>query len=123
MNKKYTRLKNTVLGRSYDLSLVFIDKTKSRKLNQIYRKKNKPTNVLSFPISEEMGEIFIDRETSRRETGKFGMTFEEFIDFLFIHGLLHLKGMQHSDKMEKAEKKLLYGTTNSSRHRHRNLRS
>ncbi len=118
----FTDLKNSVLSRDYELSLVFIDDTYSRKLNATYRGKNKPTNVLSFPLSKKSsnhtgsGEIFIDLVTAKKEARKFSMTFEKFVKYLFIHGLLHLKGMQHGATMERAEKKLLHGASNSSRH-------
>ena len=112
----FTRLKNTVLGRDFELSLVFIDNTFSRRLNAQYRGKNKPTNVLSFPISKKSGEIFIDLVTAKKEAGVFEMSFQKFVTFLFIHGLLHLKGMRHGATMERAEKKLLHGTSNRSGH-------
>ena len=112
----FTHLKNTVLGRDFELSLVFIDNTFSRRLNAQYRGKNKPTNVLSFPISKKSGEIFIDLVTAKKEAGVFEMSFQKFVTFLFIHGLLHLKGMRHGATMEQAEKKLLHGTSNRSGH-------
>jgi probable rRNA maturation factor len=111
----FTNLKNTVLGRKFELSLVFIDDKFSRRLNSTYRGKNKPANVLSFPLSKRSGEIFIDLITARKETQKFDMTFKKFVTFLFIHGLLHLKGMEHGNTMERAEKKLLHDTSNRSR--------
>src|SRR5688572_6712573 len=103
-----TRLKNKILGRDYELSLVFTNSRLSRKLNSTYRGKNKPTNVLSFPLSKKSGEIFIDQDTAKKEAKYFGMTYSNFIKYLFIHGLLHLKGMRHGRKMEEAEKTLLY---------------
>ena len=112
----FNRLKNTVLGKRYELSLVFADKNLSRKLNKTYRKKDQPTNVLSFSLSKMVGEIFIDLETVKKEAEKFEMSFQKFVTFLFIHGLLHLKGMRHGDTMEKKELRLLHGTSNSSRH-------
>ena len=113
----FTRLKNLVLGRGFELSLVFIDNKLSRHLNLIYRRKNSPANVLSFLLSRKTGEIFIDLITVKRETKKFGMSFETLVTYLFIHGLLHLKGMRHGDTMEQTEKKLLLnGTSNRSRY-------
>lgn len=117
----FTKLKNTVLRRNYELSLVFIDSAHSKRLNRTYRGKNKPTNVLSFPLSNNFGEIFIDLVTAKKEARKFGMSFKTFVTFLFIHAVLHLKGMRHGATMEKAEQQLLYGASNRSRHRHRNL--
>lgn len=112
----FTRLKNAVLGKKYELSLVFIDSAFSRRLNATYRGKNKPANILSFPLSKKTGEIFIDLITAKKEAKKFGMTFSKFVIFLFIHGILHLKGMKHGDTMDKAEKQLLHGASNSSWH-------
>ena len=112
----FTRLKNAVLGQSFELSLVFTDNVFSRRLNAKYRGENKPANVLSFSLSKKLGEIFINLVTAKKEARKFKMSFKDFVTFLFIHGLLHLKGMEHGDTMERAEKKLLYGTSNLGRH-------
>lgn len=92
----FLKLKEKVLGTSYELSLVFVGKRTSRALNRGYRGKDKATNVLSFPLSKTSGEIFIDLSFT-----------EHSVIFLFIHGLLHLKGMQHGATMEREEKKLL----------------
>jgi probable rRNA maturation factor len=110
----FTRLKNAVLGNGFELSLVFINKTLSRKLNRTYRKKDKSADVLSFPLSKQSGEIFIDLETAQKEAPGFDMPFPKFVAYLFIHGILHLKGMRHGDTMERKEKKLLHGASNSS---------
>ena len=117
----FTHLKNKVLGRNFILSLVLIDDKLSRRLNKTYRKKNKPANVLSFLLSKQTGEIFIDLVTAKKEMGKFEMGFAEFVAFLFIHGLHHLNGMEHGDTMEQAEQKLFHDTSNRSGYRHRNL--
>lgn len=93
----FEEIKNKVLGERYELSLVFCGDKLSRKLNRTYRKKDYPTNVLSFPISKTEGEIFINQSHTK------GFS----IAHLFIHGLLHLKGMQHGDRMEAREKALL----------------
>ena len=93
----FEEIKNKVLGKRYELSLVFVGNKLSRRLNRIYRSKDKSTNVLSFPITKSSGEIFINLSHSKL----FGPT------HLFIHGLLHLKGMQHGDRMERMEAKFL----------------
>ena len=114
----FTDLKNSVLGKSYELSLVFIDSKVSRRLNRTYRGKDKSTNVLSFPLSNKSGEVLIDLVTAKKELKTFGMNFKDFVSLLFIHGILHLKGMTHGAKMEGQEKKLLKllnGKTNRSR--------
>lgn len=99
-------VKNTVLGKKYSLSLVFIGDTRSRTLNRTYRGKNKPANVLSFPLSKTEGEIFINPVQARREIKKFATPYQKLIGFLFIHGLLHLKGYSHSSTMEHMEQAL-----------------
>jgi len=104
---KFDLIEKAVLGEGYDLSLVFCGHTTSRRLNSTLRGKDKPTNVLSFPLSKTSGEIFIDLSKVRAEQKKFGMKFSKLVAYLFIHGCLHLKGMSHGDKMEKTEAKLL----------------
>lgn len=96
-------LKEEILGKKYNLSLVFIGNKKSKELNNKYRQKNKPTNVLSFSIDKNSGEIFITLSVAKKEAPKFNKKFNNFVGYLFIHGCLHLKGMDHGSKMEKAE--------------------
>lgn len=101
----FALIKNTILGKNYELSLVFVGDTRSRNLNRQYRQKDRPTNVLSFPLSESEGEIFLNLKKAKSEAKDFDKAFVPFVGFLFIHGLLHLKGMDHGDAMEKLEKK------------------
>lgn len=102
----FLELKRAALGKNYELSLVFIGNTRSRRLNKTYRDKPYPTNILSFPISKTSGEIFINIPLVKKEAKKFNRTFPNFVGFLFIHGLFHLIGMEHGARMESAEKKL-----------------
>lgn len=99
-------MKNEVMGKNYELSLVFVGEKRSRKLNKEYRQKDKSGNVLSFPLDKKTGEIFICPVRARREMKSFGRKYDNFIGFLFIHGLCHLKGMDHGSTMEKAEEKI-----------------
>jgi probable rRNA maturation factor len=102
----FVAMKKAVLGSSYVLSLVFIGDKRSQALNKKYRGKDKPTNVLSFALGEKDGEIFINAQEARRGAGEYSLTQEKFIGFLFIHGMLHLKGYRHGSKMNEQEKKL-----------------
>lgn len=102
----YEEMKIKALGKDYTLSLVFTDAEKMKKLNLIYRNKNQPTDILSFPLNENEGEIYICLDEARKEAKKFDREFENFIAFLFIHGLVHLKGYDHGSKMEDIEVKL-----------------
>jgi probable rRNA maturation factor len=102
----FVKIKNAVLGKNYDLSLVFIGEKKSKKLNFSYRGKNKPTNILSFTLDKNSGEIFITPSVAKKQLKIFNRKYNNFVAFLFIHGLLHLKGMEHGSTMEEAEEKL-----------------
>ncbi|HEY4505629.1 MAG TPA: rRNA maturation RNase YbeY [Candidatus Paceibacterota bacterium] len=102
----FANIKNVALGKKYSLSLVFIGEAESRKLNNSYRGKNKPTNILSFPLDKKTGEIFITLKVAGKEAKDFGRKLPNFIAFLFIHGLMHLKGYRHGCTMERAESKL-----------------
>lgn len=102
----FAKIKNAVLGEKYELSLVFIGKDTSRKLNKTYRNKDKATNILSFNITKNSGEIFITPKVAEKQNRFFEKTYDKFIGYLFIHGLLHLIGMEHGSKMERAEEKL-----------------
>lgn len=101
----FRKAKEKILGKKYILSLAFIDKTISRKLNKTYRGKDKPTDILSFPIENKVGEIFINLDTARKKAKLHKREVKNYIRFLFIHGLVHLKGYAHSSKMESVERK------------------
>jgi len=96
-------MKTTILGKKYELSLVFTTASKMLELNKIYRNLNEPTDILSFPLSKTSGEIFICPSETKKMMSEFGRTYENFLAFLFIHGLVHLKGYDHGDEMEKVE--------------------
>jgi len=112
-------IKNDILGKDYSLSLAFVGEKKSKELNNLYRQKNNPTNILSFPLDKNFGEIVICPSIVKRELKKFDRTFAELLGFLVIHGMLHLKGMEHSSRMEREEKK--YDQKYFCRNRHRLL--
>jgi rRNA maturation RNase YbeY len=99
----FLELKEAVLGKEYELSIALVGSTTSRKLNKTYRSKDAPTNVLSFPLSKNEGEIVLDLAKIKTETKKFDRKFENLVAFLFIHGLFHLKGMDHGVTMENKE--------------------
>ena len=98
-------MKDVVLGKEYDLSFAFISPAKIKLLNFTYRSINKPTDILSFPLSKKEGEIYICKSEARKEAKKFDRKYENFLRFLFIHGLVHLKGYDHGSTMENIEAK------------------
>lgn len=102
----FEEIKNACLGAEYSLNLIFTDSARIKKLNTIYRDKERPTDILSFPLSEHEGEIYISETEARAEAKKFNRAYDNFIGFLFIHGCTHLKGHDHGDIMEETEIKL-----------------
>lgn len=103
----YEEMKNKILGASYELSLAFIGSVRARKLNHTLRGKNKPANVLSFPLSETSGEITLCPERIKAEAKLFDHSYKTHMGFMFIHGLLHLKGEDHGSRMESEERRFM----------------
>ena len=101
----FEKMKDEILGNSYELSLIFVGEARARALNKQTRKKDYLPNVLSFPLTKKYGEIVITPVRAKHEAKRFGFSTRGYIGFLFIHGLLHLAGHDHGEKMEKLEKK------------------
>ena len=100
----FLRIKEAVLGLRYELSITCVSSSVSRKLNRVHRGKDKPTNVLSFPLSEHSGEIIFDLKQTALDAPLFGVPPRAFLGRLFIHALLHLKGFTHGSTMDKKER-------------------
>ena len=95
------------------------DDAQVRELNRTYRGKDRPTNVLSFPMQEGdfsditpglLGDVVISLDTARTEAIKAGISTDERMSQLLIHGILHLMGFDHElgeDQARKMEKKSL----------------
>ncbi len=99
----FADMKDAVLGPDYELSLVVADEATMQELNRTHRNKNEPTDILSFPLGPEAGEMFLNLPLSRAAAPRFDRPYENFIAFLFIHGLVHLKGYDHGSTMERIE--------------------
>ncbi len=100
-------MKEEILGKKYDLSVVIADDKLMKKLNATYRKKTKTTNVLSFPLSKTAGEIFINLPLAKKEAREAGLPEKNYTDYLLIHSLLHLKGYDHGEKMKEEEREII----------------
>ena len=96
-------IKRTVLGKQYELSLVFISPARARALNKKHRGKTYVANVLSFALPKKSGEMFICPEVAAKEASQFGRSTKKHTADLFIHGLFHLKGLPHGSRMERQE--------------------
>ncbi|MCF7843274.1 rRNA maturation RNase YbeY [Candidatus Gracilibacteria bacterium] len=106
-NLPFLQIKEKILGKSYDLTIVFCTPKESQERNSEYRDKNYPTNILSFPLSKNEGEIYIPLSIVRKDAKNFDMSYQKFLHLLVIHGVLHLKGLAHGSTMEKLEDKYL----------------
>lgn len=115
LNDIVGKIKDDILGKHYELSFAFIDKKRSKFLNKTYRQKDEPTDILSFPLEKNKGEILICKEIAKIKAPKFEMNFKNYLLFLVIHGNLHLKGLEHGVNMER------YEFTYYSRYRRRYL--
>ena len=110
-----------------EISLSFVNDKTIQELNKQYRNKDKPTDVLSFSLQEGefgninphiLGDVVISVDTAKADASKVDLSFEQEINFLIIHGLLHLLGYNHENttpeeakKMRKKEKEL-FGLSN-----------
>lgn len=101
----YETIKDDILGKSYALSLTFVGTNRARAYNEIHRGKSYVPNVLSYPLDTTTGEIIICPKVAQREAKKFSLSYHGYVVYLFIHGLLHLKGYDHGATMERMEER------------------
>jgi probable rRNA maturation factor len=106
---------------SVSLSVRIVDEQEIADLNQRYRSKSGPTNVLSFPFedppgveSDELGDIVVCAPVVDREAVEQGKTAQEHWAHMVVHGILHLCGYDHiddkdADEMENEETRILTG--------------
>ncbi len=103
----FANISKALLPKDYELSTVLIGDALGKRLNQEHKGRDYPTNVLSFPLNNLSGEIFINVRRAEREAGKFGHSKSKHLTYLFIHGCLHLAGHSHGSIMDKLEQKYL----------------
>ncbi len=103
-----------------ELAIVLTDDSRIRELNRVWRGIDKPTNVLSFPAKEAvgngatalLGDIVIAYETTAREAREQATPFLHHVAHLTVHGFLHLRGYDHeaddeAETMERLERAIL----------------
>ncbi len=85
-----------------ELSLSLVSDAQIRRLNRDWRKKDKATDVLSFPVgSVLLGDVVISLETARRVAKQHAVTLRSELDLYLAHGLLHLLGYDHHTASER----------------------
>lgn len=87
---------------NYEISLLITDDETIHQLNKEYRQKDRPTDVLSFPMDDEvmLGDIVISLDTAKNQAQEREIGLDRETAFLFIHGLLHLLGYDHETSVE-----------------------
>ena len=100
------------------ITILLSSNSKIKKLNKVFRKKNKATDILSFSIKKSidnkffyLGDIIISFEFMNRPKTIKLMEFKKKVIKIFIHGFLHLNGFDHKNnkdfyKMQKEENKI-----------------
>jgi len=104
------------------LSVLIVNDRQIRAINRDYLQRDKPTNVISFPMQEGagagiqpdlLGDVVISAETAQRDAAEAGRSVESEIYFLLLHGILHLLGYDHergsqadAERMEAREKQI-----------------
>ena len=105
-----------------ELSLLLVDDDQIREINRTYLKRDRSTNVISFAMTEGefgainpqiLGDIVLSVETAARDAATKSIDFMDEVEFLLIHGLLHLLGYEHENttaaearKMKTCEREL-----------------
>jgi probable rRNA maturation factor len=93
------------------VSVSFVSEKKMRELNKRYRKKDRPTDVLSFELNEDniLGDVVICPGIARENAKKYKVSYMDETSRLFVHGLLHLMGLDHGKKMFGIQDSILGG--------------
>ena len=103
--------------RPVEISVTLTGDEQVRELNAEWRGKDKPTNVLSFPMADELdfkrtsvdgpelllGDIILARGVCEAEAAEKGVSVDQHATHLIVHGTLHLLGYDHHDDREAAE--------------------
>ena len=97
-----------------EMGIILVNDRQIRTYNREYRKKDKPTDVLSFPMREGiggelhphfLGDVMISLERSAEEADQYGRSRRAQLLILLIHGTLHLLGYDH-ERSPKEERRM-----------------
>ena len=118
------------ISKNFYFTVHSINEDESKKINKKTFNKNFPTGVLSFPLynnidsinnldknmSEDMGDMFICRNVIKKNAKIYNKDFSEELQYIVIHGLLHLIGYSHkkNDKLKIYEEELMKRIWNES---------
>lgn len=101
--KKLEReLKRWKLEVDGELTIVFLNPVEAQKLNRQYRKRNYPTDVLSFLDHEGLGDLVICPQVVAKQAKENQHSFKDELGYMVVHGVLHLLGFDHEKSKQKA---------------------
>ncbi len=94
-----------------NVSVLICDDKEIHRLNKQFRDMDKPTDVLSFPMydddgnldPDELGDIVISLERAKKQAEEYGHSLNREVAFLTAHSMLHLFGYDHIDEAEREE--------------------
>ncbi|WP_457640350.1 rRNA maturation RNase YbeY [Persephonella sp.] len=94
-----------------EVSITLTDNNTIKELNREWRGKDKPTDVLSFPIDEKppgyryklLGDVVISLPYAKRQAEEIGFSYQEEVTRLLVHGILHLIGYDHETSEKDAK--------------------
>lgn len=105
------------MHREAEVSVTFVDNKRMQEINYMDRQINQPTDVLSFAMEESilnetrvikckahgvLGDVIISIPKTKEQAKRYGHSFDHEINFLTVHGFLHLFGYNHqADEEEK----------------------
>ena len=108
--------KELKIPNDYELSVTFVRSRTIHTINRDYRGIDRPTDVISFAIRDDMdefipdeekdlGDLFINIDYCRRQAREYGHSYEREMGFLFTHGMLHCLGYDH---MKPEDEKVMF---------------
>ena len=90
-----------------EVTLRVVGAAESRTLNRAFRKRDYATNVLSFSYGPNHGDLVLCHAVIAREAREWKKELSAHYAHLVVHGMLHLRGLRHGRRMERAETMLL----------------
>ena len=105
-------LKTEGLDDNYEVSITFVDRKEIHELNKEFRGVDRPTDVLSFPMDDEiiipdaakmLGDIVICLDVAKDQAAEFGHSLRREVMYLTCHSTLHLLGYDHMEEDEKRQ--------------------
>ena len=125
-NDEYSKIIEKVVEKCFEeenllkthlyLSVILTTPNQIQEMNNTYRKINKATDVLSFPmfekdeipniiseIEEPLGDIVISIEKVKEQAEEYGHSFERELEYMVVHGFYHLMGYDHIELVDRTE--------------------